>query len=398
MDEKTIETILQFVLSDRKSEFESESVLNSASEYDWKRFDRVLKEHAILPLCLDCIRLLPEEFTDMKDEWKEAVYSNIYAYSRLVKRQEQILNHLYKRKISVVVLKGTSAAKYYPMPQLRTMGDIDLLVKPEDYQRAVKCLMDTGCKEVSSKSDIDEGRHRSFRYNEVSIELHHFFSLYVNEDKAQTLDNMLFDAIILNITELPDVENGLVILSHIRQHLEDGIGLRQIIDWLMFVNSCLNDEMWYSSFKEKVRTTGMERLAITVTRMCQIYLGLTSENITWCEEADEKICDDLMQYVLDCGNFGRSRELLGSGAVSKVPSLKQPIKLVKYIQIRGEENWKGLKTHPSLRMFAWIYQSCRYIKIAVQNRVGAKRMKSIYDEGQKRNDMFTALGIKIEHS
>jgi hypothetical protein len=341
------------------------------------------------------IKNIPEKYAELKSEWKRTIFSNVSLYTRLVKCQEQILYSFNKSQIPVVVLKGTSSAKYYPTPQCRTMGDIDLIVKPESYDCAVKCLFDFGCVETTSQDDTERVRHRNFHYNGFEIELHHFFSSRsMNKDEAYALDSLLFNAISGDATDLPDVENGLVLLSHIRQHLKMGIGLRQIIDWFMFVRACLNDEMWYSAFQEKARITGLEQLAIIATRMCQIYLGLATENITWCKDADEEICDDLMQYVMDCGNFGRSREMLQSQAVEKLPSIAHPIQLQKYIQSRGEKNWKALKKHPYLKPFAWIYQSCRYIKLAFQNKVTPNKLKSIYDEGNKRNKMFAALGLK----
>lgn len=360
----------------------------------WKECYLFLQKHAIATVASDIIKYIPEEYTNTKLEWKNKIYSNVSFYTRLVKRQEQILTTFQKKHIPVVVLKGTSVARYYPKPQLRTMGDIDLLVRPEYYKQAVCCLLELGCNETTSKIDEERGRHKSFFYVDVEIELHHFFSSkYMDEDKAEILDSILFDAITENRTVLPDLENGLVLLAHIEQHLKGGLGLRQIIDWFMFVRACLDDEMWYSSFEEKAKLTGLDTLAIIVTRMCQIYLGLTTD-ITWCKDADEAICNELMQYVLDCGNFGRSREMLQSGSTSKLPSIKHPIQFFKYIQSHGEKNWNALKKHPWLKPFAWIYQSCRYIKLAFQNKVTPNKLKAIYDEGNKRNEMFAALGLK----
>lgn len=375
-------SLISFAISDKEANMD---LLNWKEQFDFFR------SHAIAPLVSDLNQHVQDN--NIKKTWKESVYSNIYTYYNLVKRQNQILDAFKVKNIPVVVLKGTSAAKYYPKPQLRTMGDIDLLVRPEYYEDAVSSLICVGCDEITSKAEAEAGRHRSFRYNDVSIELHHYFSLISDRDKADALDNLLYDAISLNSTELPDVENGLVLLSHIRQHLEGGLGLRQIVDWFMFVRSCLDDETWYSSFQEKAQLTGLETLAITVTRMCQIYLGLTTA-ITWCKDADEQVCNDLMQYVMECGNFGRSREILQSGATSKLPSLKHPIQLFKYIQFHGETNWKVLKKHSWLKPFAWLYQSSHYIKFAIQNRVTPNKFKSIYEEGQRRNEMFASLGIK----
>ena len=42
----------------------------------------------------------------------------------------------------------------------------------------------------------------------------------------------------------PPLENGLVLLGHINQHLEEGLGLRQILDWALYVDKALDDDAW----------------------------------------------------------------------------------------------------------------------------------------------------------
>ena len=56
--------------------------------------------------------------------------------------------------------------------------------------------------------------------------------------------------------------------------MEEGLGLRQILDWALYVDKALDDDAWEHTFAPAVRRLGLERLAITVTRMCQLYLGL----------------------------------------------------------------------------------------------------------------------------
>ena len=112
----------------------------------------------------------------------------------------------------------------------------------------------------------------------------------------------------------PPLENGLVLLEHINQHLEEGLGLRQILDWALYVDKALDDDAWEYTFAPVVRRLGLERLAITVTRMCQLYLGLRSD-ITWCASADEKVCDSLMNYIMEQGNFGRNPFCLALAAL-----------------------------------------------------------------------------------
>jgi hypothetical protein len=102
---------------------------------DWKEQFELFNNHTIAPLVSGLNQYVQDN--NIKKAWKETVYSNIYAYSNLVKKQKRILDAFQLNQLPVVVVKGTSAAKYYPKPQLRTMGDIDLFVRPEDYADAV---------------------------------------------------------------------------------------------------------------------------------------------------------------------------------------------------------------------------------------------------------------------
>ncbi len=393
-EEKTILHILRWILFPADMKKAEDISKTEIEQVNWQHVFDFFEKHAITPIASDVIARIPEEYAEVKQIWKDAICSNVFAYSRLVKQQERVISALRGDHVPAVVVKGTSAAKYYPSPQLRSMGDVDLLVKPEDYDHAVESLIGIGARESTVELEAEKGRHRSFHYLCISLELHHFFSLSVHREQAEALDRLLFDAISEESSILPDDENGLVLLSHISQHLENGLGLRQIVDWMMFVRSRLDDNKWYSSFMKKAEITGFKTLAEITTKMCQKHLGLSEENITWCKDADEEVCDALMEYVIECGNFGKSRELFKSQGTSKMPSIKHPIRLFKYVQSHGERGWKALKKHPWLRPFAWIRQTFRYIKLSIQNRISPKKLKDIYNEGQKRNEMFEALGIK----
>ena len=94
-------------------------------------------------------------------------------------------------------------------------------------------------------------------------------------------------------------------------HLKyQGIGLRQIIDWMMFAQSELTDEVWEKEFKALAREAGLESLAITITYLCQKWLGLSKE-LTWCHEADEDFADEILMRLFVDGYFGHERPLAG---------------------------------------------------------------------------------------
>ena len=92
------------------------------------------------------------------------------------------------------------------------------------------------------------------------------------------------------------------------------------------MDKCLPDGKW-AEFKEYARKTGLESLAISVTRMCELYLGLSEHER--CSAADEGLCSQLMDYIFACGNFGTKVSLDQKMTVSRTIELNHPVRLLK---------------------------------------------------------------------
>jgi len=189
---------------------------------------------------------------------------------------------------------------------------------------------------------------------------------------------------------LPPLENGLVLLAHVAQHLRDGLGLRQMIDWMMYVHAHLTDDYWRTSFRPAAADCGLETLAVTAARLCQKYLGLP-DPITWCGGADEKLVDDLLENLLVTGNFGHAH-----GAGSSVETVSTNIRragLLRYLQRQGERNWEAYRRHPALKPLCWAYQICRYVRRGFGSGRGGALLAGDYRRSRDRYDLLTRLGI-----
>ena len=125
--------------------------------------------------------------------------------------------------------------------------------------------------------------------------------------------------------------NGLVLIFHINQHLREGLGLRQIIDWCMFINSVSEDII--TELLPLLKHTRMEKLALTVTAFCQMYLGL-KKTIPGCESIEPQICENLKTYIIEKGNFGIKAGMRGKMASFSLLS-KSKSDIFKRLQIGG---------------------------------------------------------------
>lgn len=338
-----------------------------------------LTNHAVVTLPASIISRI-KTTTELRQQWNKSILMQVSFYAKYSYAE----SHL-PITVPYTILKGTSAAQYYPHPEFRAMGDIDIITRREDFDQAYKDLLNNGyrvCKKLN--------REVSFAKDGIIVELHHYFASLNDINKSIYMDELILN----NITPshvLPDMINGLVLLEHIDQHLENGIGLRQIIDWMMFVNTCLPDEKW-EEFKPHAQSVGLVTLAIVVTRMCEIYLGLPERK--WCELGDEDLCKQLMDYIMACGNFGNIRADNISVTENVFYASTSARGLLSLLQKRGEVNWMGIRSHALFKPFAWLYQAFRYLFKGFRADSSLSDTLIEYKAAKQRDKMFKALGVK----
>ena len=315
-------------------------------------------------------------------------------YIRVLYAQDEVISLFQSSEIPVVVLKGSAVAIYYREPIQRTMGDIDLIVPQSMFEAAKKLMEQYGYQWRKEGEDNPDVREIAYNRDGITIELHHHFS-----SKRMDVEKYIVQGLKSSVTStldghnfpmLPPLENGLVLLAHVAQHLRNGLGLRQMIDWMMYVHALLTDEYWETTFRPAASDCGLEPLAITATRLCQKYLGL-SDPITWCDSADEELVDDLLENLLVSGNFGHVH---GSGAsVETVATNIKRIGLFRYLQQQGERNWKAYQEHKALKPLCWAYQIGRYIHRGLATGRSGIQLAEDYSRSQARYDLLTRLGI-----
>lgn len=249
---------------------------------------------------------------DVRSRWRQNRINQVAKYYRLLQAQNELCQLMKDNGIPMVIMKGTAAAMYCPDPSARSMGDIDFLVAQADYERAFRLMKDNGYQLMFEEDHVDY--HMTLGKNSFIYEIHRQPAGLPDGVKGDYLLDLIGDGLRKTeeielesylIPMLPWMQNGIVLLLHIVKHLRRGLGLRQIIDWMMYVNRELHDDHWYGGMQSVLAKVELEILAKSVTRMCQLYLGLEEKGITWCVDVDEAVCRELMQYIMQQGNFGR---------------------------------------------------------------------------------------------
>jgi hypothetical protein len=193
----------------------------------------VCKENGILGFvypALDESLVDKETFSLFKEEY--------YQYIKKDQRQISVLEELKeifnKEDIDFVFLKGSFLKTIYPKSFMRSMGDIDVLIRPSMMEKAHIVLEENGYKNWVMSTNHD----CFIKYANINVEVHpKLDSEFSNEYKV------LFEKPWENVVHYKLNEYHLAIeynlfyqLYHMIKHLySSGVGFRTIIDIFLFV-------------------------------------------------------------------------------------------------------------------------------------------------------------------
>lgn len=266
-------------------------------------------KHAIVPLVWAGIRRNSQLLSvpdDISSTFRAMTISSVLSGERILAAQRSILAVLFANGIPAVIHKGASIARLYPRPNIRPMGDIDILVKSSDYERAALALEAAGYR----RSDEEHFYHIVLFGQGVTVEIHNAVARTPNgkvgEQLLQMMSTAVDDAILVDVNDLyfsalsPRYQ-AVALLMHMQKHMvSSGIGLKQLCDWMMFAASIEKDK-WNVTL-EDLSSIGLLTYAMIMTKACVMYLGLCNTNCAWCMNVDNYLCELAIKDVFRAGN------------------------------------------------------------------------------------------------
>ena len=279
---------------------------------DWNQVLSEAKEQGVFLLIFKGLRDTIVKKLDDEDvqKWDKLAFQYIYANLQNSFSHSKVHDLLHGNGIPYVIMKGQASALYYPEPLLRIAGDVDFLINPEDIEKTTKVLNESSYLE--NQNNTCEF-HLAFHKMHESLEMHWEPSGIPDGKKGDLCRAYMADAISTAVLYkkddtcfyIPDrFHHGLIILLHIAHHMiEEGVGLRHLCDWAVFVNSISNEEFCVL-FEDKLKKVGLWRFAQLLTQVSVRYLGC--EYKQWADEdVDNEHLDQLIADIFAGGNFGR---------------------------------------------------------------------------------------------
>lgn len=298
-------------------------------KYTYEEMDKAVLmagRHSVLSLLYDIIQETKMKGNDIVEK---AALQTVQQSYHLLLLSKYIVNTLKKNGIVSVILKGSSTAALYPVPELRKSGDIDLLLSGmEDVKKACDILKEAGfC--------IKEEQHAHHHVvcqspDGIDLELHGMLvepfdnnkvNNYIRSRQKNFLDSTVWKEIMgVRLPVLSDPYHAFYLLLHMLQHfLRSGFGIKLLADWSVFWNRDISEES-KDIFVKIAKESGTYGFIRMITAVCIQYLGLKADNVSFIisyndiissnnikqEEINKEDIGEFMKEVLEAEEFGKS--------------------------------------------------------------------------------------------
>ena len=231
-----------------------DNMSNVVADIDWQQLYSFASKQAILGLCFDGIERLGKEYPEelKQNPIGRGLLMTWMGAAQQIRSQNMKVNGVAAKFYSkfrddglrCCILKGQGNALMYPNPYSRTPGDIDVWVNASREQ-----ITEYAKKHFKLGDDI-RYQHIETSVDGVPVELH-FFPCTMNNPiynaRLQKWFKRNADLQCSNVVSLPDGIGEIAIptmafnvvyqLTHLYHHFfDEGIGMRQIIDYFLVVN------------------------------------------------------------------------------------------------------------------------------------------------------------------
>ena len=297
------------------------------------------------------------------DEWMGKLFLRVARSISVSETQmaeiEKVCKSFRENGIDYMPLKGAMLRRLYPSPDMRQMGDADILIRLEQYEKIPPLMEELG---FTFKGESD---HECIwvKPDGLYLELHKRLIPSYNTDYYAYFGDGWQRAVPVEGTphtyRLPPVEEYVYLFTHFAKHYRDGgVGLKHVADlWLYRQANLALDE---SAVAEELEKLGLSAFHRHFCDLLQVWFheGVPTEQTRL-----------MTRFICDSGAFGTResrvtaeglREARSGSEAQQVRSRKLRQALFPSRQVLAE-SWPILQKAPVLLPFVWVTRGLRAV-------------------------------------
>lgn len=256
------------------------------------------------------------------------------------------------RNIRYIVLKGAELKQYYPKPELRPMGDVDILVDMTRYEE-IRAIM----QELGYTQGPESDHELIWTKGSCMIELHKRLIPSYNRDYYPYFGEGWARACPVseqaNVYRFSPEDNFIFLFTHFAKHYRDaGIGVLHLVDLYVFRNTYPLEEAY---LQKEFRKLGLWE-----------FYGNMVKTLEVCFRGAEPtpVVTHIIDRIFGAGAYGSQKDRAVSAAVKRTKRIKNnkhiPLVLLWKKAFAPYEQMcikhKVLIKAPILLPFFWVYR------------------------------------------
>lgn len=278
---------------------------------------------------------------DIGKKFNDAIFKAFFRYQQTSNTGSMIFGILESEGIDYLPLKGTVIREFYPEPWMRTSSDIDILIREQDIDKAVKS--------ITSQSDFESELPSGYDVSLYSKKLHQHIELHFSllDDRYEYMQEPLKDIWNHAINQnnhrysLPDEYFLYYHYAHMAKHFKFmGFGIRLVLDTYI-----INNKIKFDYNKSEAFNVGkLNTFSRAIDKLADIWFGGCQSN---------KEFDDLSDYILCSGIYGTVENKVSNINTSKFKYLIMRI-FMPYNQM--------VFSYPILRKYKILLPFCWFLR------------------------------------
>lgn len=299
---------------------------------------------------------------------------------RQLRELERIYNAFEENGIDYMPLKGCKMKALYPKPELRNMGDADILIRTEQYDKI---------RSVMQSLQFTEGEETVhelvWKSDALYLELHKHLIPSYNRDFYGYFGEGWARAKLLRGTQytMTPEDEFIFLFTHFAKHYRDGgIGCRHVVDLWVFLRSHPELDLDYIQ-------TELKKL-----QLLDFYRNIRRLISTWFEDQEsDSRTDFLTEFIFASGSFGQIENRVLSRAVRdanhSVLGFSGKLLYLWQTAFPGikilREKYTILKKHPYMLPLVWLIRPFYKVLFEWRSLRQQQRNLAAFDEDGMEN-------------
>lgn len=354
--------------------------------FDWDAAMALVKAHHISPLVYEgAVNCGVDNSLPQMQKLFQMSCKNLLVSESQLRSIDQLCAAFEEAGIDYMPVKGCNMKKRYPKPELRAMGDADILIRMEQYDRIRPIVASLGFEE-----HMESDHELIWRSNILELELHKRLIPSYNKDYFHYFGDGWRLAKVKNGCRwsMTPEDEYIYLFTHFAKHYRDGgIGLRHVLDLWVYERSV-------PAMDEKYLRKELDKLQLWQFRqnVCQLIRAW------FCGEVLDEVTAFLSDFVFDSGSWGKSeardlafgvRDAESAGSVQK-GKLMRELKILFPPMFNMKQLFPILKKLPVLLPVFWLV---RWVKILLfrRERIAYQRRRLQQRDAEKIETYQQAL-------